>query len=172
MQPSRRSGRSERGGSAVVAVAAMPLLLAFLFAAIDLGRIAFLGAEASTAAHAVCRYVEATPSAAAFPDRLRQAALEAAPSLGAAELELSVAAEVGDAVEREIAYRLHDDEDGSFAVRNVRARTCPIAVELSVRARYLTPLGSLLSQEGPGPVFSCTARACGTVDETARGEAT
>ena len=140
----------------MVAVAAMPLLLTFLFAAIDLGRVAFLGAEASTAAHAVCRFVEATPSETAFPDRLR---------------ELSVSAEVGGAVEREIAYRLHDDEDGSFAVRSVCTRTCPVAVELSVRARYLTPIGSLLSQEESGPVFSCTARACGSVDETARGEA-
>ena len=79
--------------------------------------------------------------------------------------------DVGGAVEREIAYRLHDDEDGSFAVRSVCTRTCPVAVELSVRARYLTPIGSLLSQEESGPVFSCTARACGSVDETARGEA-
>ena len=74
-------------------------------------------------------------------------------------------------MEREIAYRLHDDEDGSFALRSVCTRTCPVAVELSVRARYLTPIGSLLSQEESGPVFSCTARACGSVDETARGEA-
>ena len=105
------------------------------------------------------------------PDRLREAALEAAPSLGAAELELSAAAEVGDAVEREIAYRLHDDEDGSFAVRALRARTRSVAVELTVRARYLTPLGSLLSEKGADPAFACTARACGSVDETARGEA-
>ena len=160
MRRSRSASRSERGGSVVVAVAAMPLLLAFLFAAIDLGRVAFLGAEASTAAHAVCRCVEAAPSAAGSPDRLREAALEAAPSLGAAELELSAAAEVGDAVEREIAYRLHDDEDGSFAVRTLRART-----------RYLTPLGSLLSEKGADPAFACTARACGSIDETARGEA-
>ena len=142
----------------MVAVAAMPLLLAFLFAAIDLGRVAFLGAEASTAAHAVCRCVEAAPSAAGSPDRLREAALEAAPSLGAA-------------VEREIAYRLHDDEDGSFAVRALRARTRSVAVELTVRARYLTPLGSLLSEKGADPAFACTARACGSIDETARGEA-
>ena len=66
----------------MVAVAAMPLLLTFLFAAIDLGRVAFLGAEASTAAHAVCRFVETTPSETAFPDRLRVAALEAAPWSG------------------------------------------------------------------------------------------
>ena len=166
MRRSRSASRSERGGSVVVAVAAMPLLLAFLFAAIDLGRVAFLGAEASTAAHAVCRCVEAAPSAAGSPDRLREAALEAAPSLGAAELEL-----VGDAVEREIAYRLHDDEDGSFAVRALRARTRSVAVELTVRARYLTPLGSLLSEKGADPAFACTARACGSIDETARGEA-
>ena len=102
---------------------------------------------------------------------MREAALEAAPSLGAAELELSAAAEVGDAVEREIAYRLHDDEDGSFAVRTLRARTRSVAVELTVRARYLTPLGSLLSEKGADPAFACTARACGSIDETARGEA-
>ena len=150
-----------------MAVVAMPILLTFLFAAIDLGRVVFLGAEAGTAAHAVCRRVAARPASASSSDELREAAVEAAPSLAGEGLDLSIDVDVGDVEECSFAYRLYDDEADSFLSRTIRTRTRPVEASVAVRGRYLTPLGTLLSKGADGAAFSCSAQARGVVDETA-----
>ena len=50
-------------------------------------------------------------------------------------------------------------EDG--AVEAARQMLAPLG------ACERAPLGSLLSEKGADPAFACTARACGSVDETA-----
>lgn len=152
-----------------MAVVAMPILLTFLFAAIDLGRVVFLGSEAGTAAHAVCRRVTTRPASASSPDELREAAVEAAPSLAGEGLDLSLDVGVGDVEECALAYRLYDDEAGSFLPRTVRTRTRPVEATVAVSGRYLTPLGALLSRGAGEAAFRCSAQARGSIDETAEG---
>lgn len=154
-----------------MAIVALPLLLVFLFAVIDLGRVVFLGAEANTAAYAVCRRVEDRPETARSHEALQEAAVEASPSLAGEGLKLEVVAAVGEIEERTFVYRLRDGEDDSFSERPARTQTRSVEVHLAVGAGYLTPLGTLIAsaQGKPEASFLCEARVQGLIDETVDG---
>ena len=80
MQAKGRS-LSERGGSVVSFVLALPILLAFFCAAVDLGRAVFLGMALEDAAYAACRAVCSEGAEGATSDALRDAVLLEAPAL-------------------------------------------------------------------------------------------
>lgn len=157
----------------MTAVVALPLLLSLLCASLDIGRVVFLGAEVNSAAHAVCRRVEAHPQAAASSKELAKVALEASPSLGGEGLALSATASVGSVEQQVYGHKLRDTEWGGFRERPARVQTRPVTVSVSVKGRYLTPVGALIARAtgvGDGS-FTCRSAARGTVDATVEGGA-
>lgn len=162
---------SERGGSVVVAAVALPLLLTFLLAIGDIGRVVFLGAEANTAAHAVRRAVEERPDMISRPGDLYATALDASPLLAGNEVELRVHVEVGDAEEQAYGHKLFDRGERAFFERPARVRTRDITADVSVQGRYTTVVGMLISrlQGAYDQEFCCKAQAQGLIDETVEG---
>lgn len=162
---------SERGGSVILAAVALPLLLTFLLAIVDIGRVVFLGAEVNTAAHAVRRAVEENPDALARPDDLYAVAMRASPSLASDEVELSVRVRVGDAKDQAYGHKLFDRDKRDFFERPARVRTRDIEADVSVRGHYLTVVGMLISglQGASDQVFCCESQARGLIDETTEG---
>lgn len=162
---------SERGGSVVVAAVALPLLLTFLLALLDIGRVVFLAAETDTAAHAVRCLVEAQAESASRPGDLDRSAREASPSLGGEGLELDIVASVGEVERREYGHKLFDGKERAFFERSAQVSTRPLEVTVSVRGYYLTPVGALIAQASgvPDASFSCKAHVRGLVDETIEG---
>ena len=155
----------------MVAVVALPLLLVFLFAVIDLGRLAFLSAEINTAAHAVCRLVEERPQLAQQAKALRQAAREASPSLSTEDIDLLVFAQVGDQTEQAYEYRIHDSSSRGFARIPSQVKVRPLKVIIEIRTSYITEIGAALSlaQGMSDGEFFCQASAQGVIDETLKG---
>ncbi len=164
--------RGELGSSAVIAVVSVPLLLVFLFAIVDLGRVVFLQAELDTAAHAVCRYAKACGNLSPAADELTSVALAASPSLEDAGIQLSV--DVSSSGEEEGAYehRVYDRARSTFEKLTVKTTTRRIEAVLEAKGSYLTPLGPALASEtaGRGTGFSCRASAVSWADSTAKEE--
>lgn len=149
----------------MVAVMALPLLLVFLFAVVDLGRVVFLRAEADTAAHAVCRQVQ-EQGVGALPEDLQAAALAAAPSLAGDSIRISIERSFGPVESRERTHRIYDQASNTFAERSAHMEVRSVEVSIRIEGRYLTPLGSLLaSSEGlSDAVFSFSTQARRSVD--------
>ena len=152
-------------------VLALPLLLVFLFAVVDLGRTVFLNMALGDAAHAACRAVCASGSGSAAVEVAREAALAASPSLAAEGLWLQVSVDVGDREEESYAHRLYDAEARSFVERPSKVAHRDVRVELELKGAHLTPVGSLLAEaagrEGAG--FSYASSATGERDATVEG---
>lgn len=162
---------SERGGSVVSFVLALPILLAFFCAAVDLGRAVFLGMALEDAAYAACRAVCSEGAEGATSDALRDAALLEAPALSGDGLTLEVSVQVGEVQRERYAHRLFDAETGSFLERPSQTACRPVRVALRLKGTYLTSVGALAATaSGEGEAgFSYEAAAVGTIDETVEG---
>lgn len=170
----RRKGRSERGSSVVTFVVALPLLLLFLFAVVDLGRSVFLSMALDDAAHAACREASGHPAGDVAESQLREAAFAAAPALDRAGLRLGVSVRYGEMEDRAYAHRFYNDATGAYDERTSYARSRPVEVSLELAGQYLTPLGAALSggSEGEGAGrFAFHAQVRGVADETVEGGA-
>lgn len=155
-------------------VVALPLLLLFLFAVVDLGRSVFLHMALEDAAHAVCREASGHPAGDVAESRLREAAFAAAPALARDGLRLDVGVRFGEAEDFEYAHRFYDGASGQFVERPSRVRSRPVEVALVLEGGYLTPLGAALSSGGEGEGsgrFSFRAQVRGVADATVEGGA-
>lgn len=165
-----RRATSECGSSVVMFVVALPLLLVFLFAVVDLGRTVFLHMALDDAAHAACRAACSYSAGEGSKAKLERAALSASPGLGGEALSLDVSASYGQPEEVPYAHRWYDGNAEGFMVRPSFAVRRTVEVECVLRGTYLTPLGAALSGEGAaGSSFVYRARAQGVCDETAGG---
>lgn len=152
-------------------VMVLPLLCLFLFAVVDLGRTVYLYAELTTAARAVCRYVEEHPASTPAYAALKEVAITASPSLDSEGLELAVQIDWGEYRNQTYAHRLYRVESGAFVERVAHTQTRLIDVTLTAQGRYLTPVGALVATgSGQGnAMFSYGAHARGVGDTTAGG---
>ena len=141
----RLRGAPERGGSVVALAVALPLLLTFLCATVDLGRTVFLGIALNDAAYAAARAAAAQPDGTISTDELLAAARAGAPAVGGGGLDLAGSVFVGSEEARRVPQRVFDANAGSFEQRPVEARRRPITVQLSLRGRYLTPVGAAVA---------------------------
>lgn len=157
----------------MVFVVALPLLLLFLFAVIDLGRTVFLSMALNDAAHAVCRTVSDRGGGRVAESQIRQAAFEASPALDREDLQLRVVVRYGEYEDRAYAHRFYNEATGLYDERVSHTRTRAVEVSVELEGAYLTPLGEALSSaagEGAGR-FACRARASGVADATVEGGA-
>lgn len=163
---------AERGSSVVAFVLALPILLAFLFAVVDVGRAVFLHMALEDAAHAACR-VAADRPAEATAAGLHKAAVAASPALSGDGLRLVVSARFGEAQTTTYVHRLPAGEPGVFEEREAHVRFRPIEVEAVLEGRYLTPLGSALAFAGGSgdSSFRFVSISTGVSDETVEGGA-
>ena len=160
----RRKGRSERGGSVVAFVIALPLLLLFLFAVVDLGRSVFLSMALDDAAHAVCEAASGHPAGDVAESQLREAAFAAAPALDRDDLHLDVSVRY--------EHRFYNERTDAYDERTSFARSRPVEVSLVLEGAYLTPLGAGLSSGGEGSGrFAFRAQVRGAADATVEGGA-
>lgn len=155
-------------------VVALPLLLLFLFAVVDLGRSVFLSMALDDAVHAVCREASGHPAGDAAESQLREAAFAAAPALARDDMRLEVSVRYGDVEDRAYAHRFFNDATDAYDERTSYARSRPVEVSLGLEGRYLTPLGAALSggSEGEGAGrFVFHAQVRGVADATVEGGA-
>lgn len=166
-----RSRRTEYGSSVVMFVVALPLLLVFLFAVVDLGRAVFLHMAVDDAAYAACRAAAGQAPDGVSESMLRQAAVAASPALDNDSLSLDMTVRYGDPDSIAYEHRWYDEGAGAFASRPSHARRRTIEVACTVRGAYLTPLGTALSlADGrDGTSFEYRAEARGVCDETVEG---
>lgn len=153
-------------------VIALPLLLLFLFAVVDLGRSVFLSMALDDAAHAVCREASGHPTGDAAESQLRAAALAAAPALERDGLHLVVSVRYGEVEDRAYAHRFYNEATGAYDERTSYARSRPVEVSLVLEGAYLTPLGAALSSGGEGAGagrFAFRAEIRGVADATVEG---
>ena len=168
----RRKGRSERGGSVVAFVIALPLLLLFLFAVVDLGRSVFLSMALDDAAHAVCEAASGHPAGDVAESQLREAAFAAAPALDRDDLHLDVSVRYGEFEDRPYEHRFYNERTDAYDERTSFARSRPVEVSLVLEGAYLTPLGAGLSSGGEGSGrFAFRAQVRGAADATGEGGA-
>ena len=136
-------------------VIALPLLLLFLFAVVDLGRSVFLSMALDDAAHAVC-----------------EAAFAAAPALDRDDLHLDVSVRYGEFEDRPYEHRFYNERTDAYDERTSFARSRPVEVSLVLEGAYLTPLGAGLSSGGEGSGrFAFRAQVRGAADATVEGGA-
>lgn len=141
----RMRGAPERGGSVVALAVALPVLLTFLCATVDMGRTVFLGIALNDAAYAAAHAAAARPDGAISADELLAAARAGAPAVGGTGLDLSGSVFAGSEERKPVPQRVFDPGSGSFGRRPVEARSRPITVRLSLRGRYLTPVGAAVA---------------------------
>lgn len=163
---------AEQGSSVVAFVLALPILLAFLFAVVDVGRAVFLHMALEDAAHAACRAAADRPAEATTAG-LHEAALTASPALSGDGLRLVVSARFDEARTTTYVHRLPTGKPGEFEEREAHVRFRPIEVEAVLEGRYLTPLGSALAlASGSGDSsFRFVSSSKGVSDETVEGGA-
>lgn len=155
----------EAGSSVIVFVMTLPLLLLFLCALIDFGRVVFVQMAVDDAAQAACRRAcegtSAGDSASSAQGAAERAVSEALGGDGAA---ISVQTQVGVGVVEHVEYarRCYDPQAQSFA--EVPSGVDSRKVEVSVKAQVagLTPVGAgaarLAGQDGG---FRVEAEAAG-----------
>lgn len=157
----------------VVFVIALPLLLLFLFAVIDLGRTVFLSMALNDAAHAVCRAASDRGEESISEFQMRQSAFEASPALDRDDLRLRITVHYGEFEDRAYAHRFYDEDAGRYDERASHTRARAVEVSVELEGAYLTPLGDALSDaagEGSGR-FVYRAQASGVADATVEGGA-
>ena len=131
-------------------VIALPLLLLFLFAVVDLGRSVFLSMALDDAAHAVC---------------------EAASGHPAGDVA-DVSVRYGEFEDRPYEHRFYNERTDAYDERTSFARSRPVEVSLVLEGAYLTPLGAGLSSGGEGSGrFAFRAQVRGAADATVEGGA-
>lgn len=166
LRKGRAQACAEQGGSVVAFVVSLPILLVFLCGVLDVGRAVFLRVAVDDAAHAACAAVSTAPAGGATPIAY-DAALRAAPALGAEGLAMRVVVEYE--AEEVVSYDHHVyvDAGESFETRPVRLLRQPVEVAVRLEGRYLTPIGNALAAVA-GNVegrFSYESRSAGAVVE-------
>lgn len=163
-----------RGGSAVSFVIALPLLLVFLFAVVDVGRTVYLHMALADAAHAACQTACASRASEVSPSALREAACTAAPALAASNLRLSIEVRRDKAENLAYEHRVYNMTTGAFEAHPSQVERQTFYVELSLEGSYLTPLGSALSSAGGpgGGMFLFQVQSSGVADMALEGERT
>lgn len=164
----RRRKREERGSSVVTFVVALPLLLMFLFAVVDLGRSVFLSMALNDAAHAVCREASGHPSGDVAESQLRAAAFAAAPALDHDDVRLDMSVRFGEYEDRAYAHWFYNDATEAYDERTSYVRSRPVEVALVLEGSYLTPLGAVLASGDAGR-FAFRAQTIGAADATVEG---
>lgn len=163
-----RFGGSEFGGSVVTFVIALPLLLTFLCAVLDLGRTVFLHIAIDDAAHAACRVAASVPVGSASEQAVRAASLAASPALASNDLRLTATVDYGEAESVSYPHHVYDGAAGGFEELPAEARRRRVNVSVRLEGSYLTPFGTLLSaaagRDDSG--FSYRAESTGYVDAT------
>lgn len=162
----RRQACAERGGSVVAFVVSLPILLAFLCGILDIGRAVFLRVSVDDAARAACAAASTAPVGGATPIAY-DAALGAAPALGAEGLAVDVAVEYE--AEEVVAYehRVYVDAGEAFEARPMQLLRRPVQVAVLLEGRYLTPIGDALAAAAGNAEgrFSYESRSAGVVVE-------
>lgn len=161
----------EHGSSVVTFVLALPLLVVFLFAIMDVGRTVFLHMALADAAHAACQVVVDDSEDGVTQSALREAALTAAPALAVEGLSVSVKVRYGDTQTESYGHRLYDEESAAFEKRISQIEKREVVVTVGLEGSYLTPLGNALSvaQGRSDSGFSHEAQATGVIDTTVKG---
>ena len=95
-------------------VIALPLLLLFLFAVVDLGRSVFLSMALDDAAHAVCEAASGHPAGDVAESQLREAAFAAAPALDRDDLHLDVSVRYGEFEDRPYEHRFYNERTDAY----------------------------------------------------------
>lgn len=154
-------------------VIALPLLLLFLFAVVDLGRSVFLSMALNDAAHAACRVAREHPDGDVSPSQVRESAFAAAPALEAEGLRLKSSVRYGELEDRAYVHRFYDEATGTFDERASKTSSRTVEVSLELEGGYLTPLGEALARAdgAEGGRFVFRARARGVADATVEGGA-
>lgn len=163
----------ERGSSVVTFVVALPLLLLFLFAVVDLGRTVFLSMALNDAAYAACRAVSQHPAGEGLGERAREAALVASPALGGDGLRLEASVRFDAPQDRAYTHRFYNAATGSFDERASKTTSQAVEVTLELAGSYLTPLGTVLSQASgtADGRFAFQTQVRGFSDATVKGGA-
>ncbi|MFQ9179185.1 MAG: TadE family protein [Eggerthella lenta] len=118
-------------------VIALPLLLLFLFAVVDLGRSVFLSMALDDAAHAVCEAASGHPAGDVAESQLREAAFAAAPALDRDDLHLDVSVRYGEFEDRPYEHRFYNERTDAYDERTSFARSRPVEVALVLEGAYL-----------------------------------
>ena len=165
-RPFPRLARAE-GSSAVTFVMALPLLVGLLCGVADIGRAAFLGMEADSAAQAACRFaaerVARGDGAPTGADAL-SAALEQSPSLSADGVRCSVRVRMVPVQAATVQRRTFDPDCGRFDTDAAQFAQSRVDVELRVDAACLTPVGAVaLAAAGSSAELALSATASRTV---------
>lgn len=146
----------------------LPMLAVLMCAIVDLGRLAFVGAELESATQAACRWAS-EQVAAGSGSRLDEGdatrvALAAAPSLGASDLHCSVKPACSRATTAEFQRHSYDSDSESFTEQADSISSVTVSVSSVLEGSYLTPLGGLVTgSAGPTGAFSLSAEAERTV---------
>ncbi len=158
-------GRDEAGSSVIVFVMTLPLLLLFLCALIDFGRVVFMQMAVDDAAQAACRQAcegtSAGDSAALAQATAERAVSEALRGDGAS-VSAQTQASVGAPERVEYARRRYDPQARSFIEipSGVDSRTVKVAVRAQVVC--LTPVGLAAARAaGEDGGFRVEAEAAG-----------
>ncbi len=155
----------EAGSSVIMFVMALPLLVVFLCALIDFGRVVFVQMAIDDAAQAACRQAcentsagKSASAAQAAAERVVSEALRGE----AAATSVQVRARVGDAERVEYVRRRYSPQAREFA--EVSAGVDSRKVEVSVKADVasLTPIGSAAARAvGTDGRFRVESQAAG-----------
>lgn len=161
---------NQRGGSVVVLVMSLPLVLLLLCAALDFGRLVFLHMELENAAANICRDVEEGTMTTCGVDALSAVAFEVSPSLEADGLTLSIDFDFAESEEGSYRHRFYSRVDDGFVGRLSHTRERPFEVTLSLEGDCLTPIGGLMAPMFGGvDGFDLVVRSTGCMDETVEG---
>ncbi len=145
-----RRGATEFGGSIVMFVAAVPVLLVFMCAVVDIGRIIVLHAALDDAAHAIAQKVAVSPVLESNDTKILKTAFDAAPALAAQELQLDVKIYYEDAALDLYVGQTYDASLDSFVEYESPLLRQQAQVELKLTGSYLTVLGSVFSNIDSG----------------------
>lgn len=160
------SHREEAGGSAVSFVMVLPILITLVCAIVDLGRLAFIEAELDNATQMACKWASSQLSlenkSNLGSQEVLRAVKEASPSLASPGLRCSAELQRSEASSTDYVRHSFNAETGSFEDQADSVASIKVSVSATVEGAYLTPLGSLLSQENDGS-FSLSAQAVRTV---------
>ena len=158
----------EAGGSAVSFVMVLPLLATLVCAIVDLGRIAYVGAELENATQAACRWaseqVSYTGSVQLREEDALKVALSASPSLDSPDFRCSVKPQCSAVPET--AYQRHsfNKASGLFDVQDDSLKSVEVSVASTLEGTSLTPVGRVaFSSDGNAGRFALSSRAVRTV---------
>lgn len=135
----------EQGSSIVSVVVSLPVLLLFLCAAIDFGRMVFLNIALGDGAFAACQAACEMSEGELVPEEAVRTAQNASPALSAPGLAMQASVLYGEPRESPVSQRVFDPSTQSFEARHIEVGSRSVTVRLTLDGTYLTPVGAAVA---------------------------